>query len=242
MTRRIATEIALVYISVAVVIFLLVHGRLFDSHGSLLVSVLFLGVPVLKARRDPRGPRHYGVDLAGMLTPPPPGTTYREDLRGLLRVTLPQAVRELCVAIGVMAPIAALYALGFYFWHRPQSSFVWMSTVEVFDLFWGQLLMIALPEEFFFRGYLQTRLSELFPKQHKVLGVRLSRPAWLLQALLFALMHLIRGPFVPRLAVFFPGLLFGFLRSSRQGVGAAIVVHALCNVLSALLTYGWLAS
>ena len=41
-------------------------------------------------------------------------------------------------------------------------------------------------------------------------------------------------------AVFFPGLLFGWLRARRGGIGAAIAVHALSNVLAELLVRGWL--
>jgi len=38
----------------------------------------------------------------------------------------------------------------------------------------------------------------------------------------------------------FRGLLFGWLRAARGGIGAAIVFHALCNLLGAVLARGWL--
>ena len=42
-----------------------------------------------------------------------------------------------------------------------------------------------------------------------------------------------------RLAVFFPALLFGLLRAWRGGIGAAMLLHALSNVLAELLEKGF---
>ncbi|MCC6875407.1 MAG: CPBP family intramembrane metalloprotease, partial [Sandaracinaceae bacterium] len=38
----------------------------------------------------------------------------------------------------------------------------------------------------------------------------------------------------------FPGLLFGWMRARRGGIGAALVLHALSNVLADVLERGWL--
>jgi uncharacterized protein len=85
----------------------------------------------------------------------------------------------------------------------------------------SQLLVVALPEEFFFRGYLQTRLSE-----------RLTFPvAWLLTGVLFALGHFLVTFDPASLAVFFPGLLFGLLQRRTGSVLAGTLFHASCNVL-----------
>jgi hypothetical protein len=40
--------------------------------------------------------------------------------------------------------------------------------------------------------------------------------------------------------VFFPALLFGWMREKRGGIGAAVWFHALCNVLSEVLARGYL--
>ena len=58
--------------------------------------------------------------------------------------------------------------------------------------------------------------------------------------MLFAAVHFVAIHHPARLAVFFPGLLFGVLRAWRGGVGAAIVFHALSKVYSDLLVRGWL--
>jgi membrane protease YdiL (CAAX protease family) len=47
-------------------------------------------------------------------------------------------------------------------------------------------------------------------------------------------------PVITRLAVFFPALLFGWLRARTGGIGASVVFHALCNlyVLSLMRGFG----
>ena len=57
---------------------------------------------------------------------------------------------------------------------------------------------------------------------------------------IFAVGHLLTEPYPGRLAVFFPSLVFGFLRAREGGVGASIVFHALCNLFASYLgqSYG----
>jgi membrane protease YdiL (CAAX protease family) len=93
-----------------------------------------------------------------------------------------------------------------------------------------QLLVVALPEEVFYRGWLQTAWARLEPGRGvMVLGARLGHGFLATQAL-FAAGHLVTGqPW--RLATFFPGLLFGWLRARTGSVVAPIVAHALSNLL-----------
>ncbi len=98
----------------------------------------------------------------------------------------------------------------------------------------GQVFVIALPEESFFRGYLQTRLEAAWPGGVRVLGATLG-PALVVTSLVFALGHVATQPQLPRLAVFFPSLLFGALRGATRGIGASIAFHAMCNLLTGLL-------
>ncbi|MBI3200280.1 MAG: CPBP family intramembrane metalloprotease [Myxococcales bacterium] len=103
----------------------------------------------------------------------------------------------------------------------------------------GQLLVIALPEEAFFRGYLQTALDDAWKPRIRVLGAELG---WgiLVSSALFAFGHFATEPHPNRLAVFFPALVFGWLRARTNGIGAGIVFHALCNLFAAYLarSYG----
>lgn len=93
-----------------------------------------------------------------------------------------------------------------------------------------QVLVVALPEEVFFRGYVQRRLRAVLPPRRTVMGVPFGA-AHVLSALLFALIHLVALPAPSRLLVFFPGLLFAWLAERSDGVVAPTVHHALSNLM-----------
>ena len=96
-----------------------------------------------------------------------------------------------------------------------------------------QTFVVALPEEFFYRGYIQTRLRDAWPGGRILWGVRLGKAFWV-TAILFALGHLAIFQ-VWRLAVFFPALLFGWLREKTGSVLAAALIHACSNLLVQVL-------
>jgi len=96
----------------------------------------------------------------------------------------------------------------------------------------AQLVVVALPEELFFRGYLQTRLEEAFAgtRRWRLLGVELGW-GWLLTAGLFALGHFVVVADPGTLLTFFPGLVFGWLFAKTRSVLAGALFHAACNLL-----------
>jgi len=95
-----------------------------------------------------------------------------------------------------------------------------------------QLVAVALPEELFYRGWMQTAWGRSGPAR-RVLGAEIG-PGFLATQALFAAGHLVTlQPW--RLATFFPGLLFGWLRARTGGVVAPAVAHALSNVLVLVL-------
>jgi len=96
-----------------------------------------------------------------------------------------------------------------------------------------QLFVVALPEEFFYRGFIQTRLRDAWPQGKVLLGARLG-PAFWLTAALFALGHLAVFEFW-RLGVFFPALLFGWMRERSGTVIAPTLFHASANLLEKVL-------
>ena len=99
-------------------------------------------------------------------------------------------------------------------------------------------LVVALPEEFFYRGFIQTRLRDAWPEGRTLGGARLGRAFWV-TAVLFALGHLaILSPW--RLAVFFPALLFGWMREKTGTVLGAALLHAFCNLLEMVLESSFL--
>jgi uncharacterized protein len=103
----------------------------------------------------------------------------------------------------------------------------------------GQLLVVALPEELFFRGFLQGRLEEAMPPTVNLLGARVGR-AWLLQAALFALGHFLVSFEPQMLSRFIPGLAFGWLYARTRSIVAGTIFHAACNLLMAILAASFL--
>jgi membrane protease YdiL (CAAX protease family) len=97
-----------------------------------------------------------------------------------------------------------------------------------------QVLVIAYPEEIFFRGYMQTRLGDRFTRAVRVLGTPVSASI-VITSLLFALGHYVIHPNPARLAVFFPSLVFGWLRERSGSVVAPGLFHGLANVTVLLL-------
>ncbi|TNE45446.1 MAG: CPBP family intramembrane metalloprotease [Deltaproteobacteria bacterium] len=97
----------------------------------------------------------------------------------------------------------------------------------------AQLLMVALPEEFLYRGYMLTRLDALFPPR-TIWGIPLS---WgnLITSILFALTHFVIGWNAYRLSVFFPSLIFGMLKQKTRSLLAPILFHASANIFIKLL-------
>lgn len=239
-------EAAVVYVTLTAATFAITRLRpvpALQEYVHLAVAALFLVVALRMAQREDGGVERYGMDLAGLLSPPddaqPPGPLGLWDLARALRAAAPVALRETAVALGVALVIFPPFALAFQLWHQPTGPFVFEPTRALGAPLLAHLLVVGLPEEALFRGYFQTRLTDAWPRAHRLLGARLSIPAWLGQAALFGLLHFLVDLDPARLAVFFPGLLFGWLRGWRGGIGAAIVVHALSNVYIDILTRGW---
>ena len=108
----------------------------------------------------------------------------------------------------------------------------------------AHLLLIALPEEYFFRGYLQRRIEDVRGRRALVTwrGWTITH-ANVVTSFLFAALHFLLGFDAWRLAVFFPSLVFGALRDRHDGLVAATLFHAGCNlmVLLTLPYYVWLS-
>lgn len=98
----------------------------------------------------------------------------------------------------------------------------------------SQILVVAVPEEVFFRGYLMSRFEERWPSRRRLLGALVGWPL-LLSSVLFAVGHFAVDLAPARLAVFFPALVFGWMRSRSGSIAAGALFHALCNVLSEVL-------
>jgi len=93
-----------------------------------------------------------------------------------------------------------------------------------------QIAVVAIPEELFFRAFLQADLEEFAKRKVKLLGARLGW-GWLVATALFALAHLPARPEPAALLVFFPGLAFGWLWARRQSLAGPVIFHAISNVV-----------
>jgi len=91
------------------------------------------------------------------------------------------------------------------------------------------LFFVALPEEFFYRGYFQTRLNEVFPRKFLLFGVPFGY-ALPLACVYFAFGHSLVTFQWWHFATFFPGLAFGLLREKTGSPLAGALFHAWCNV------------
>ena len=211
------------------------------NYAHLIIGAIFLLTSIHLARGNVA---HFGIALGGLLEPPsddgPRGPLGLWDLGRSTVRALPAAARELGVAVAVAVVVFPLYALGYSLWEQPAHGFTLATPPDALGFSLAQFILVALPEEAFFRGYLQTSLSDVESRRVRVLGVQLGPKAWIAQAALFAVVHLIADPSPYRLAVFFPGLLFGWMRAWRGGIGASLALHALSNVYSNILSRSWL--
>jgi hypothetical protein len=198
-----------------------------------LVGFVFLAVTwALVWRKDDEHVRRSGLALGGLVIP------------GKLRVA--GVARDAAVAcawaFGLMAVIAVPFFFGWRAWWlhlMPRLHFsLSVKPLDAANEVLGQLFVIALPEEAFYRGYLQSRLDDAWAPRWRVLGATLG-PGWVVTAAIFAIGHIATVPLPTRLAVFFPALLFGWLRARTGGIGASLTFHMLCNVYSQALGRGY---
>ncbi len=184
-----------------------------------------------------------------------PATVLRRESLDRYGLTADPLRRNLMVFAGAVALIFPLFFGGFIVWQklacalaplRPLApggcghaalSFHLRLPPEFVRLAAAEVLVVALPEEFFFRGYLQERLREAWPDARKLLGAPIL-PVVVASAL-FALTHLAVQGNPGTLAVFFPGLVFGWMRATTGSVLAGTLFHALCNLYMETLLLGF---
>jgi membrane protease YdiL (CAAX protease family) len=220
--------IAFAIASVAVVL-LAWLGRVVPWLGANLgaaVAIVFLYVPVVVTWRRGEELADYGFTLA------PLG-------------------RGLGFAAGTLALVLPLFLLGFVWFYEVACATDALSGLVPGGLCrrfsgwvgatwsspgWGaleaafvQVVVVALPEELFFRGFLHELLERALPPRRRILGGGVGW-ALILSSLLFAVSHLTVAVDARRLSVFFPGLLFGWLRSATGSILAGTIVHAASNL------------
>jgi membrane protease YdiL (CAAX protease family) len=146
------------------------------------------------------------------------------------------------VAIGVVLP---LFTIGFVVWNRFLCAH-WPAAVPgscwhllhpgfrlppaFATMALAQLVVVALPEELFFRGYVQGRLEDALPARRKLWGAPFGW-AVVIQSALFGLGHFLVTFEPAMLTRFFPGLAFGWMYARTRSILASTLFHAACNLL-----------
>jgi len=201
-----------------------------DRWNAAVVGLVFLGATYLLGVSGTTNAyvRSMGLSLGGLLETQP------IDWSRLMRASARSILFAFCTAL-VLFP---LFWLGFLFWWHPPRSFAWSAPPSWSDELFGQALVVALPEEAFYRGYLLTTLARGDRRHWRVLGVHLG---WSLpvSSALFAFGHFVTEPAPARLAVFFPALVFGWLRLRTGGIGSSVLFHVACNTFASLLGRGY---
>jgi membrane protease YdiL (CAAX protease family) len=98
----------------------------------------------------------------------------------------------------------------------------------------AMVVVVAIPEEVFYRGYLMGRLEQAWPARRHLWGAPLGW-ALLVQAALFGLGHFLVDLNPLRLAVAVPALLFGLLRFWSGSIVAPVIVHVCANLLMSVV-------
>jgi membrane protease YdiL (CAAX protease family) len=204
-------------------------------HGA--IAVIFLYAPGLAARWSGRP---FDYHAAGLRTDP-----------------VPLNLRVAGIALAVTWPVFFAAFLTFYDYvcraGAPAIVRYWAETLAPMCSHWlgvrgarlrlppdflqlalSQIVVVAVPEELFFRGYLMGRFEERWPSRRQLFGASVGWPL-LVSSALFALGHFLVDFDATRLAVFFPGLAFAWMRSRSGSIAAGALFHALCNLLSEVL-------
>lgn len=204
------------YVAALVVAF--AAERLAPTWSGTLIAAVFLYLPfwVARGQRDPA--TAWGLHLAGWR-------------------------RSLGVGLAWCALVFPLFVVGFSLFQRlvlhhrlvlDAARLLGAGPGWWLEFALWQFAMIALSEELFFRGFLQTGLNARWKRRWRLLGAEVGA-AWPVTAALFALGHLATTPHPARLLVFFPGLLMGWLRERSGNLVAPIVFHGLANLLMEVL-------
>ena len=177
-----------------------------QSHRGVLIAAVWLYLPLLAAWL-----RRLNWQELGLGRPP---------------------LRQSLILVGVW--VLLTYPLFYFVWGWAQvrwlgRSFAWTWPPEFAQTVLVQTLAIALPEEVFFRGYLQGRLNSVFGRRWRLWGAELG-PGLFLAALVFVLCHLLIYVTWLRVAILFPALLFGWMRERTGSLFAPVLFHALSNL------------
>lgn len=201
---RIASVLCVAAIGVGLAVFFTkVPLGWLDAYRGAFVSAIWVYLPLPFVLSTKKSPTEYGVSW---------GTGFR----GLLEI--------LAVSVAVTIPF---YVAFFHFFPIKWSVSLSLPK-DIAYIAVVQFLAIALPEEFFFRGFVQSELEGAARKKIKILGAELGW-GWAITCLIFGVGHVIVQATPIRAAVIFPSLLFGWARVRTKSVLHPAIMHTLFN-------------
>lgn len=214
-TKTLRREVWVASVGILLVLGLLKHAQgvvpVLGDHAGTLAAGLQLYLPLLLIGR-------FGISRAS------------------LGWTLAHWPKDLRLALALCLATVIPFAIGHHFWQT-------MVMGRAFGLAWPpefaysilvQIVVVALPEELFFRGYLLQRMTAIWPAKNHVFKTPMGK-AVILSSLVFALAHFVGEYRIDRLATFFPGLVFAYLRLRTGRMLGPVCYHAFCNLLSEMM-------
>ena len=155
---------------------------------------------------------------------PPRRSESSPDYRGF--------IHELLSSLKFLVVILVFYISFYYlfYYYKSVSNNQEISFVLTFPSWWGfgfltQIFAVALPEEFFYRGFLQSSLQQKYS----------ASVAIIITNVFFALGHFVGNLDPSRLLTFFPGLIFSWLVYHYRSLVSAIFFHAAFNIVAQIL-------
>jgi uncharacterized protein len=233
--RKVVAEVVALYLLTLIAIrgvVELVRGLGLNELLLAAVPILFMYAPVWSCRLRGADPDRYPISILWPWTDPKP---WLEALR--LNAIL-------------WAALFVPFVLGYHLWQTyglpalqeilpwrlyaraPELQWIWPASPIKLLLY--HVFFVAIPEEMFYRGYLQSRLDEVLPPRWSVLGTMVG-PGLLATCVLFAFGHSLVILQWWHVFIIVPSLVFGWLRIRTGDVIAGALFHASCNVTVAVL-------
>jgi len=200
--------------------------------GSALVSVVFLYAPIVVLGRRDQDIADYGFRIEplkkGLATAAVAllviFPVFVVGFFGFYEIACKSSLLATVLPKGTCAAYHGLDAI-----HAPK-----VLNREFIEFCLVQWLVVALPEELFFRGFMQGLLEQRFPPTKTIFGAKVGI-ALVLSSLAFACVHLPKGGDPRMLATFFPSLMFGWMRARTNSILASTITHGASNILIRLL-------
>jgi uncharacterized protein len=198
------------------------------AHGLILGPLAALRARIVRARRQGKG-RGRASALSRFLAGYARGAKLNGGALG----------RDVGRALLAMLVTFPPFLIAHHFWQLQFGAAGYRLVIphDLAETFLKNTFLVALPEEMFYRGFLEHRLERLWPTRRWLI-VPIGRTVVLASAL-FALGHFL-GEYNPaRLAPFFPAFVFSMLVRRGGSLAGGVLYHGAANAFSALLYAGY---